>query len=383
MADENHNQQIARRVLHVVAPAGIGGLERVVQTLAAGQSAAGSDVHVAVVVSHDDVESVRRFSAALTDAGVRVHQLPLSGRAYRRERAAIAWLARDMQAEVVHTHGYRPDVVDGGVARRVGAAAVTTVHGFTGGSARNRLYEWLQTRAFRRFDAVVAVSKPLVRRLVRAGVPENRVHLAVNAWRPFAPLSDRKTARESLGLPAGAFVIGWVGRLSREKGLDVLLDALPLLHDLPMHLAVLGDGPERAPLDARVRAAGLEHKVTWCGTVPDASRLFSALDLFALSSRTEGTPMVLLEAMWARVPIVATNVGGVPDMLGAGEALLVAPESAAALAAAIRELFDRPADAAARASSAHARLERDAAVGPWVGQYGEIYRSALANVAAQ
>ena len=383
MADEINNQQIARRVLHVVAPAGIGGLERVVQTLAAGQSAAGSDVHVAVVVSHDDEESLHRFSAALTEAGVRVHRLLLSGRAYRRERAAIAELARGMKAEVVHTHGYRPDVVDGGIARDIGAAAVTTVHGFTGGSARNRLYEWLQTRAFRRFDAVVAVSQPLVRRLVQSGVASNRVHLAVNAWRPFAPLSDRKTARESLGLPAGAFVIGWVGRLSREKGLDVLLDALPLIDDLPIHLAVLGDGPERAPLDARVRAAGLEHKVTWCGTVPDASRLFSALDLLALSSRTEGTPMVLLEAMWARVPIVATSVGGVPDMLGAGEALLVAPESPAALAAAIREVVARPTDAVARAASAHSRLARDAAVGPWVGRYHEIYRSALARVTAR
>ena len=99
----------------------------------------------------------------------------MPGRAYLRERAAIARLLREVRPDVVHTHGYRPDVLDAGVARGQGIAVVTTVHGFTGGGWKNRVYEWLQCRAFRRFDAVVAVSRPLVGLLERRGHPVSLV----------------------------------------------------------------------------------------------------------------------------------------------------------------------------------------------------------------
>jgi glycosyltransferase involved in cell wall biosynthesis len=254
---------------------------------------------------------------------------------------------------------------------------VTTLHGFTGGGWRNRLYERLQRRSVRRFDAVVAVSRPLAQFLVREGVPAERIHVVPNAWEASGTLMRRDVARRALGIPEDGFHIGWVGRLTREKGADVLIDALAPLSDLPIVGSFVGEGPERATLEARAVARGLGGRVKWHGMIVDAARLFAAFDLFVLSSRTEGTPITLFEAMAAGVPVVATAVGGVPDVVSSAEALLVPPGDPALLSSAIRvALLDR-AGAQARAADARVRLDRAFALRPWVASYEAVYRSVL------
>src|SRR5690606_7474851 len=160
---------------HVVAPAPFGGLETVLRALASGMSQRGHDVHVAAVVTPE--ETPHPFIATLRADGISVHEFVLSTRAYRRERALIVELCRSVKADVVRTHGYRPDVIDSGVARDLGIPRVTTVHGFCGGNWKDRLYEWLQIRAFRSFDGVVAVARPQIDRLVGAGVGLDRIQL--------------------------------------------------------------------------------------------------------------------------------------------------------------------------------------------------------------
>jgi glycosyltransferase involved in cell wall biosynthesis len=123
----------------------------------------------------------------------------------------------------VHSHGYRADIVDAMHLRRT-VPIVTTVHGYTGGGIRNRVYEGLQRRAFRQFDGVVAVSAQLGRELGKA-VRSECLHVLPNAFHP-PPLATRAAARAALGIPVDSFVAGWVGRMSKEKGADVLLDAL-------------------------------------------------------------------------------------------------------------------------------------------------------------
>src|SRR5438445_4596472 len=180
-------------VLHIVAPTEVGGLERVVHALASGQRAAGHRVVVAVVLGRR--AAAHPFVQPLVDADVEVVPLPLAPRAYLRERAAVVGICGRVRPDVVHTHGHRVDLVDAGAARRLGIPTVTTVHGFTGGDWKNRLYERLQRRAFRRFDAVVVVSRPLVDQLIRDGVSPQRIHFVQNAWRATTPPLDRVTAR--------------------------------------------------------------------------------------------------------------------------------------------------------------------------------------------
>ena len=358
-------------VLHVVAPGEIGGLERVVQLLAQGQARAGLDVHVALVL--DQPEHPFAASLAAGGVGVTLHPLVVPGRAYARERALVRELCSELRPDVVHTHGARPDVVDAPVARRLGIPTVTTVHGFCGGGWKNRLYERLQRRAFRNFAGVVVVSRPLRDQLIQGGVPASRIHVVQNAWGETAPLLDRTAARRALGVSQDGFRIGWIGRLSPEKGPDVLIDALARLVDLPFSVSVVGNGA-RHSLDGHARRLGVEGRIQWHGMVPDAARLLAAFDVFVLSSRTEGTPIVLFEAMAAAVPIVAASVGGVPDVISSAEAWLFPPGDALALAAAVRGIYHDPAAALARAQHARARLIRNFTVTPWISRYGEVYR---------
>ncbi|MGD2071025.1 MAG: glycosyltransferase family 4 protein, partial [Gemmatimonadota bacterium] len=135
------------RILHVLAPALAGGLERVVADLTIAQGERGNDVLVLAVGSARP--EVAPFLDTLEPGRVTGRPLLVPSRAYRKERAAVAALCREWGPHVIHTHGYRPDVVDAGPGRRTGAAAVSTVHGFVGGGVRNRFYEWLQCRAYR------------------------------------------------------------------------------------------------------------------------------------------------------------------------------------------------------------------------------------------
>jgi glycosyltransferase involved in cell wall biosynthesis len=358
------------RVLHIVAPGEIGGLERVVQLLAQGQARAGANVHVAVLLDRASDHALVDFFAA---AGVTPHPIVIPARTYWRERTAILDLGRRLRPNVVQTHGCRPDVVDAPAARRLGIPTVTTVHGFTGGDWKIRLYEWLQRRAYRSFDAVIAVSRPLRGRLVLDGVPANRIHVIQNVWQQTAPPFDRTAARRVLGVSAEGFRVGWVGRLSSEKGPDVLLEALVHLTDLPLSVSMVGNGREQQSLRARVQRLGIERQVHWHGLVPDMAPRFAAFDVFVLSSRTEGTPIALFEAMAAGVPIVAACVGGVPDVVSSREALLVPPEDPGALAAAIRAVYHNPSEARTRAQRARERLLTDFTVPPWISRYDTIY----------
>jgi glycosyltransferase involved in cell wall biosynthesis len=360
-------------ILHVLAPAAVGGLESVVRALAGGQAARGNKVHAALVVE----PGIRPpLAAMLTEAGVETHVLELGARAYRAERAALKALARVTATDLVHTHGYRSDVIGGLAGRGAGVPVVSTVHGFIGGSRRGRLNEWVQRRALRRAEAVIAVSRPLVARLLDSGIEKGRVHLIPNAWSGGAPSMTRAQAREVLGIPLDAFVVGWVGRLGREKGPDVLIDALASLGDLPIEVSVIGEGREGPAL--RRRTEGWNGPaVRWHGIVTEASRYFAALDLYVLSSRTEGTPISLLEAIAAGVPAVATAVGGVPDVTGLDGALLVGPDDPAALAAAIREAVRDQAASRRRAGRASSRLATEFAAWPWLDRHDALYQTLL------
>ena len=359
-------------VLHLLAPAPAGGLERVVGTLSRGLRGWGHEVHIGAIV--EEVDGRLEMLAPLAEYGVRIHTLLVPPRGYRHERTRVAELCRSVQPDLIHTHGYRPDVLDIGVAQRLRIPVVSTVHGFTGGGWRVRAYERLQRLALRRCDAVVAVSHPLAESLVHSGVASARVHTIPNAWDGAVPL-DRRAARGALELPESAFVIGWVGRLSEEKGPDLLLDAVKRLAPSDAIVSIIGDGPLAGVLRERSAREG-GGRIRWHGAVSDAARLFPAFDVFVLSSRTEGTPIVLFEAMAAHVPIVATTVGGVEGVVSAETAYLVAPDDPAELATALRRVRADREFALQRATAALHRLLTHFRPEPWVERYLGVYARA-------
>lgn len=359
--------------MHVLAPAPVGGLETVVRLLAAGHAAQGHDVVVCPVIENEP----HPFVASIAECrGVALANVVVAARDYRGEGRRVAAIAREFGAEVIHTHGYRPDILHIRRARRIGAAAVTTLHGFTGTGWRGRMYERLQLRAARRASAAVAVSRGVKTRLIRAGVDPARVHVIPNAFAPVAPFRTRAEARAALGIAAdGGPRVGWVGRLGFEKGPDVMVRALAAASTGDLSVSFIGDGAERRVVERLAAELGVAGRITMHGNVPGAASLLRAFDAIVLSSRTEGTPMIALEAMAAGVPVIATRVGGIPDMLDEREAWLVPPEDERALATAIDTAVADMDGAAMRAAAAASRLAREFGVEPWLDRYERLYES--------
>jgi glycosyltransferase involved in cell wall biosynthesis len=362
------------RVMHVAAPGPTGGLESVIVQLSAGLRARGHDVRVAAVLL-PGTDEAHPFLEMLAREGVPAHPVLVRGREYRAERRAVRALMLAHEVQVLHTHGYRPDVLHGSVAHALGRVQVSTLHGFVGGTWRGRFYEWLQVRMARRADRVVAVSAPIAERLAGAGITGN-VELVRNAVAPCRDALSREEARRALGLPLEGFLVGWVGRVSSEKGPDLFVEAL-VRTNAAIHGVIVGDGPELPSARTLAVVRGIAARLHTVGLVPQASRYLAAFDALALTSRTEGTPMILLEAMWAGVPIVATAVGGVPQVLSSSEATLVPPGDAAAVAAALDRYWrDRPLRDRL-AADARAYVAAAFGVDEWIGQHERLYRQTM------
>ncbi|MDJ0763951.1 MAG: glycosyltransferase [Myxococcota bacterium] len=358
------------RILHTAVPDLAGGLERVVQGLAIGQHRRGHEVNVVAIIENDSED--HPFLMPLRDAGVPTTCLRLKHGDYLGHWRGLWRILREYQPDIVHTHGYRSDLMDATAARLQGFPTVTTVHGSSRMGGATHFYEWVQFRVFRWFDAVISVSNPLLALLDEAGVPRDVVETIPNAWMGQPPSSDRREARRTLGLTEDALVVGFVGRLIPIKGCDVLLNAIARLSDLPVVLSIIGDGSERAALEQRATRIDGGKRIFFHGGVDNAAHLYPAFDIYALPSRSEGTPIVLFEAMAAGVPIVASQVGGVPEVLG-NTATLVPPENPDALADGLRRVLMDRDGAQRRAEQAKARLETVYNGDVWIDRHETLY----------
>ena len=169
-----------------------------------------------------------------------------------------------------------------------------------------------------------------------------------------------------------------MGRLGPEKACDLFIEALATIRDAEWTAVIVGAGPERPNLEALARARGVADRLVWTGSIAGAAELFPAFDVFALSSRTEGTPMVVLEAMAAGVPVVATAVGGVPDLLDDGSAgWLVTPGDPVALGGSLRQALEDGAEVGRRVDRAQVRVRDVYALDPWLDRCEEVYRHLL------
>jgi glycosyltransferase involved in cell wall biosynthesis len=367
----------AQSVVHVTSPAKYGGLETVIRLLASNQRRAGHAVCVALL-GVDPSNAEHPLAVALAAHDVTVEFIPRGRFPYGAERDQLRTICRRVGATVLHTHGSRPDVVASPAGRALAIATVSTIHGITGDGIKNAIMHALEWRALRRVSGVIAVSRPLLGALQERGISAEQLTLIPNAFGSTKEPLPRPDARRAIGAEDGEYVLGWVGRLSREKGADVLIDALAHVKTSRPTVVFIGDGPELPALRQRARERGVDSQVRWLGSVPDAAPMFSGFDAFVLSSRSEGTPMCLFEAMHAGVPSIVTAVGGVPDVVSEREAVVIPPEQPIALASAIDRLIADAPGARLRAEAARRRLQDVYDVDSWVRSHEQLYRNLTA-----
>jgi len=220
-------------------------------------------------------------------------------------------------------------------------------HGYTWTDLKVRLYNQLDRWSLPASSRVITVCRAFASELNLIGVPMERIAIQHNAVKPFVPASAGEVAklRERFRIPPDARILLNIGRLSCEKGQTELLNALAILRrqniGVKFHLVLVGDGPDRQKLERTASRCGIADLITFASYQPAVSPYYTLADVMVLPSQSEGSPNVLLEAMAAGLPIVATRVGGVPEIVSdAKAALLVPARDPAALAQGIAKVLD-------------------------------------------
>ena len=317
-------------------------------------------------------------------AGIETHVLRLSGKLDLCWLRMFARLVRQHDVKLIHAHEFGANTYGAMAARLLGIPLVATVHGryyYAEYATRRWAY-----RIVSHIATMVAVSEDVKRFLVQVtGTAERRIRVVHNGIGRVAPPSadevDRR--RSALGIAAGDRIVGVVGSLYGVKGHRFLLDAAPQILDAcrSTTFVLVGRGELEAELRAHATRLGLDRQVRFLGFRDDARELLSLFDVFALPSLSEGLSVALLEAMAAGKPVVATNVGGNPELITNGETgLLVPPGDVPSLAAAIGRLLKDPGEARRLGENGMSRVTKSFGLESMIGGYQAIYDRALGRV---
>lgn len=239
-----------------------------------------------------------------------------------RSVRALLQLCRKLRVAVWHGHDYKANALGLLLRRFWPMKLVTTVHGWTWETRRTRLYYHMDNFCLPRYDQIITVNSKLRDHCLTRGIAPEKVTMIANGIEPeeYRREQEAATVRRELGVPAGALVVGVVGRFSPEKGVDRAIDVLADLRgqhqELELHL--VGDGPECARLQKLARKLKVEAAVRFWGWQQRSQRFYEMMDVLLLPSHTEGLPNVVLEAMAMGVAVAGTDVGGVREVLDDG-----------------------------------------------------------------
>lgn len=331
-----------------------------------------------------------RLAAEIEALGIPVCVLPEGHWGPVRILRSLVKEFQRLRPQVVHTHKYKDTVLAAPAARYCDVQhVVRTVHGlsepFHGWQAmKMRLYE-LAERAVHQCctDAIIGVSAQIVSqyRSLNRRLLVVCIHNGVKIANEY-PESSRAQVRANLRIGSETCLIGSIGRLTPVKGISYLLQAVSLLvqQEQNIKLLLVGDGPMRDTLEKESRDLGIGENVVFLGHREDTRELFNAVDVFALPSLSEGIPMALLEAMAASRPVIASRVGGIPEVVCDGvEGILVEPKDATALAEGCLRLLRSPGRAKEMGESARRRVERSFSARSMADAVASLYLNLLSQ----
>jgi glycosyltransferase involved in cell wall biosynthesis len=298
------------------------------------------------ILTFDRGRGESRLTETIRKNGIPLHVISERGRFDRDVIPQLHAAATATSADVIWSNSVKSHFLVRHSALNKSKKWVAFHHGYTTTDLKMRVYNQLDRWSLRKADKVVTSSAAFIEELVRNHVPVQRIHVQHIPIRPFVPVSDDEKSglRQRLGITDGTRVLLSVGRLSLEKGHTDLIHAFAKMIELsagmPLRLILVGEGPERSRIEALSRTLNLSRVVTLTGQEDDVDPYYSLADVFVLPSHSEGCPNVLLEAMAAGVPVVATAVGGVPEVVTNGhDAILVEKRDTAGMASASVQLL--------------------------------------------
>jgi glycosyltransferase involved in cell wall biosynthesis len=385
------------KILRVIARLNMGGPALHVAYLTAGLRERGYDTTLVAGTLARGEDSMAFVAEGL---GVDVVSIPELGREISPLRDVfatirLAALIRRERPEILHTHTAKAGTVGRVAALLAGRARPPiVVHTFHGhvlrgyfGPVRSRLFLLLERWLARHTTTLIAVSPQVRDDLVALGVaaPEKFtvVRLGIELEeRVGAEADGRDETRRYLGIPPDRFAVGWVGRMTAVKRTDDVLDGFKRLRaqGVDAMLCLVGDGPDRAGLERRAHELGIIKDTLFLGYQEDVGPLYAAFDALVLPSGNEGTPVSVIEALAAGTPVVATRVGGVPDVVRDGEdGFLVELGESEEFAERLAELARDPALRERLGAAGRARVLPRYAVERLVDDIDRLYRALLSE----
>ncbi|ACM21308.1 glycosyltransferase [Geotalea daltonii FRC-32] len=369
---------IKTKVLHLIASHKIGGAERLLIAFAQAVDLNRFDVVLGIFVRPDHENDLLWQEAKKL-------KIPLEPVVIRsafdfNQLHDIYAIIKKHKPDVIHTHGYKTNILAFLFAKLFNIKAVSTVHGGLHAERLiTRFLYWVNLQCLRRFDKIIAVSDAVKSGLEKCGIGADKITVIKNIPAVSSCRSPVTTsARSKLGIPPQAKLVGFIGRLEKVKGgaqfIDAALSALETRSDL--YFIIIGDGSQKAVLEESVAKSGHSAHFRFAGFISDPTEVFSSLDLYVLSSLDEGIPLTVLEAMCLGVPVIATRVGGVPEVISDGiNGILLPPDDAPAMAAAISNILTDDTVRNSMVSRAKKDIAAKYDVGTWIAKIESLYES--------
>lgn len=320
--------------------------------------------------------------------GVKAEQLDDTSTFAPKVILYIAERLRGERFSLIHTHGYKANILGGIAAKLVGVKSIATMHLHTETTSRLKLYKIIDLLALRFFSKVIVVSESLHQYLIANGLPPKKivtVHNAVDLGTFTSSISfyDDKALKNRLGIGSTQHIVSIIGRLTSQKGHHYFLEsAKRILEVLPeTRFLIAGDGPLREELEDLSLSLGIVQAVRFLGYRQDIGTLMGMSDVIAMPSLREGLPYVLLEALALARPVVGTQVGGIPEVIKHGETgFLVPPKDSEALAEAIIQVLRNPEEATRLGEKGRELVSREFDVETMVQKIAAVYTEVLAGV---
>ena len=340
------------KILHVIDSGGLYGAEVMLINLASAQLELGISIVIGSIRKPNSAEKAIETEARLR--GIDICEFPMRPGINLAGARRILHYARTEKFDIIHSHGYKSNILLGFVPfwlRRI--PIVTTLHGWTSTEkwTKIRVNEELDALSLRCVDKIVLVNRGMLDKKKVQCLPSDKLHIIDNGIEieekeksVSANNYSETTFSEISKFCSKGLVVASIGRLSKEKGFNYLIQAIHLLrhkYDQKVRLMLIGDGKLRQELQEQAEHLGLTDFFLITGYFINAKTLLDFVDVYVISSLTEGLPITLLEAMASKTSIVATRVGGIPYVIENGkEGLLVPPTNAEKLAIAIQTMIN-------------------------------------------
>ncbi len=367
------------RVLHIISSGGMYGAEAVILNLSQRLLQTGHSSVLGIFANQPNPNL--QLHDAAQRIGIESHLLACEGQIDKTMPEKIRRLVQTTGVDVVHAHGYKADIYVYFALRGRKTPLISTCHTWYDNSLTLRLYGLADRFFLKRYTGVVAVSSEVKERLLRSGVRRQKVSIIQNGIDRTPFRGAHPSLRDDARFKDATVIVGLVGRLSTEKGVDVFIRSAPkvLAAHPGVQFVIVGDGPDLAPLQTLISELNVEANVTLLGRRDDMPNVYRSLDVMVSASRQEGLPMAILEGMASKRALIATSVGEVPSLIkDEVTGILLPPGDVDLLAQAICALVNDPQRRQLLGEAAERLIEAEFSAERMTSDYLTLYEQAAA-----